>query len=103
MKKDHSTGAMKHLQISTPAFILIFIIGFFQIAQAQTYDYGDAPNSYSTLYSNSGARHSYDVKIYLGRKIDVEKDGLLSSGANGDDNNNQDDEDGVNLTGSLVK
>ena len=53
--------------------------------------------------AKNGARHTYDSKTYLGSKIDTEQDGIPGSWANGDDNNNTDDEDGVNFTSSLTK
>ncbi|GIW22040.1 MAG: hypothetical protein KatS3mg068_1047 [Candidatus Sericytochromatia bacterium] len=59
------------------------------------YDYGDASNSYLTLNSSSGARHAIKNNIRIGSLIDSENDGLPGISANGDDNDNTDDEDGV--------
>ena len=57
-------------------------------------DYGDAPASYGTYYTNNGARH-YAGALRLGAAVDVESDGLASANARGDDTGNLDDEDGV--------
>jgi hypothetical protein len=63
----------------------------------QPLDYGDAPNSwYGTLYASDGARHAIVTGIHLGATVDAEADGQPSLGADGDDNNG-DDEDGVTL------
>lgn len=66
-------------------------------------DYGDAPASYGTLRENDGARHlspSYDpdvntASLMLGQIVDTEREGFPSANADGDDNDNIDDEDGV--------
>ncbi|MBS3768432.1 MAG: C10 family peptidase, partial [Candidatus Cloacimonetes bacterium] len=66
------------------------------------YDYGDAPDpTYPTLLASNGARHPNNGQTYLGSQIDTEADGLQSSDALGDDNNNLDDEDGVTFTTTL--
>ena len=62
--------------------------GFFDI------DLGDAPDSYGTLLSNSGANHLLNEAIYLGATIDGEIDGQPAATALSDDSNG-DDEDGV--------
>lgn len=66
-------------------------------------DYGDAPAGYGTLLENDGPRHvirNYNegantAPIMLGSSIDAEDNGFPSAGADGDDTNNIDDEDGV--------
>ncbi|MBS3767762.1 MAG: hypothetical protein KGY75_06560, partial [Candidatus Cloacimonetes bacterium] len=63
-----------------------------------TEDYGDAPDSYKTLFASNGARHTVDYSIYLGNQVDTEPDGQPTLSALGDDNNNLDDEDGVIFT-----
>ncbi|HRY33433.1 MAG TPA: GEVED domain-containing protein, partial [Bacteroidales bacterium] len=66
------------------------------ICPTTEYDYGDAPDpSYPTLAASDGARHLLVPNMKLGPQIDVESDGYPSTGANGDDLNNLDDEDGV--------
>ncbi|EPE37602.1 hypothetical protein CF66_2387 [Candidatus Photodesmus katoptron] len=57
-------------------------------------DFGDAPNSYSTLLDSNGPRHGISSSFYLGSiPPDGEKDGLLTPL---DDNKlNQKDEDGI--------
>ena len=58
-------------------------------------DFGDAPHPYPTLDVNDGAVHKIEPNLYLGREIDAEVDGWPSAGADGDDANGIDDEDGV--------
>lgn len=71
-------------------------------------DWGDAPDSYflpgyPTLAMNNGARHEIDPKVFLGDRIDPERDGQPNATATGDDLNKLDDEDGVKfLTWPLV-
>jgi hypothetical protein len=67
-----------------------------------THDFGDAPDSaYATLLGSDGARHTVVSGVYLGSSVDAEVDGLASSGANGDDVDGSDDEDGVTFANSL--
>ena len=67
-------------------------------------DFGDAPDSYSTTLSNSGARHFIDGVYYLGAAVgDMESDGQPSAGADGDDIDGNDDEDGVTFNNQLVQ
>ena len=71
-------------------------------------DYGDAPTAqtgalgYPTLLSQDGARHAINQRYYLGNTIDAEPDGLPTMGADGDDLNGSDDEDGVTFLTALV-
>ena len=64
-------------------------------------DFGDTPDgdfvpsSYPTLFLRNGARHKINPGVHLGRYIDGEIDGQPSVGADGDDINGIDDEDGV--------
>jgi hypothetical protein len=61
------------------------------------FDWGDAPDSYSTLNASAGPSHVITA-LTLGPTIDPEPDGQPSVGAVDDDNNNTgspDDEDGV--------
>jgi len=68
----------------------------------RAYDQGDAPESYGA------AKHeinlikdeysgTYSKYLYLGESVDQEPMALTSVGANGDDNDNLDDEDGVSF------
>ncbi len=67
------------------------------------YDYGDAPDpKYPTLSASGGASHLLDNKVYLGTKVDAEKDGQPNAFATGDDLNDTDDEDGVTFTSALT-
>ncbi len=65
-------------------------------------DYGDAPDSYGTLSALGGASHTLPTTAYLGSSVDQDDDGQPGSGADGDDTNGDDDEDGVVFTSSLV-
>jgi hypothetical protein len=62
-------------------------------------DYGDLPGAdpdyANTLLENDGAGHVVGSSLYLGSSIDGEADGQESSNADGDDNGDTDDEDGV--------
>jgi|GEM_PF-1012999 len=80
-------------------------------------DFGDAPelqclvppcSHYPTTLANDGARHVIDPAVYLGDPltdsihIDAEADGQPTVGADGDDLNGADDEDGVIFTTPIV-
>ena len=71
---------------------LIFCAGF-QV-QAQSLDFGDAPDSYGTLLNSNGPRHIGFTHVYLGgslgSSIDTEPDGQPGSMADGDDSHGQD-------------
>jgi len=58
-------------------------------------DFGDLPDSYQTLLVSNGARHEINPNIYLGKLIDADSDGQPSPGADRDDSNTSDDEDGI--------
>jgi hypothetical protein len=65
-------------------------------------DYGDLPDTYSTLKASNGARHTLTINgAYLGTKPDPELDGQPSSDATGDMASDN-DEDGVNRTGATL-
>jgi hypothetical protein len=66
-------------------------------------DYGDAPLPYPTMLSQDGARHDLnETFVCLGAQVDSEDDGLPSLLADGDDNHNYSDEDGVSFPGPLI-
>lgn len=73
----------------------------FAYATTVRYDYGDLPDTYSTLNSNDGARHIVPVtpNLYFGQRVGNELNGVPTSSANGDDPYSQDplqtEEDGV--------
>jgi hypothetical protein len=60
-------------------------------------DFGDAPNSYSTLQASNGAWHSLGSPLFLGAQVDGDGNGTPSANATGDDVRDSDDEDGVTL------
>ncbi|MEM7585614.1 MAG: Calx-beta domain-containing protein, partial [Acidobacteriota bacterium] len=66
-----------------------------------TLDYGDAPDSYATLFASDGARHDVVAGFSLGTELDAELDGIEDVAAAGDDGDNTADEDGVTF-GTLV-
>ncbi|MEE4271710.1 MAG: GEVED domain-containing protein [Thermoanaerobaculales bacterium] len=68
------------------------------VVHIEAVDFGDAPDpTYPTLLASDGARHLLGGSLYLGSLVDAEPDGLPSSGSNGDDLDNLDDEDGFTL------
>ncbi len=74
-----------------------------EIHEAENLDFGDAPDDrqtprYPTLSVNNGASHPVSLDIFLGDDIDVDTDGQPTTGADGDDNDGTDDEDGVDET-----
>jgi len=72
-----------------------FIHPLFSTGTFSGFDYGDAPNSYATLTSSAGPSHGIDASIFMGTAPDSEITGIPSIGADGDDLNNINDEDGV--------
>jgi hypothetical protein len=67
------------------------------------YDFGDAPDpTYPTLLVRNGARHRIDPDVYLGSGVEADPDGQPDTGAQGDDNDGDDDEDGVVFTSPLI-
>ena len=73
------------------------------LEMAMEYDYGDAPDpTYPTVKLNYGARHILDGITYLGQMVDPEPNGIPGPGADGDDLDNDDDEDGVIFTSPIL-
>jgi len=68
------------------------------------HDFGDLPDSYGTTLAANGPRHVIlsSGNPTLGSDVDAELDGLPTPGATGDDADNRDDEDGVQLDSSLI-
>jgi hypothetical protein len=62
-------------------------------------DFGDAPDSYGTLFASNGASHIASGPAQLGADRDFDRDGIPTPDADGDDRDNRDDEDGVQFTG----
>ncbi len=69
---------------------------------APLYDYGDAPDSFGTLLASSGARHQIVQGFYLGAGVDADSDGHPGTGAAGDDQAENGDEDGVQFLTPLT-
>ncbi len=69
----------------------------------ENFDWGDAPDSYSTYATSTGASHSVVFGApFLGQFVDVETDGQPTAAADGDDNNGIADEDGIIFTSAFV-
>jgi len=65
-------------------------------------DFGDAPDpTYPTLLASNGARHAI-IGPFLGASVDGEPNGQPTAGADGDDLDGNDDEDGVAFTSAIV-
>ena len=66
------------------------------------FDFGDAPDSYSTTSAAGGPRHLFTPDLMLGSQVDTESDGNFSASGTGDDVDNLDDEDGVTFLTPLL-
>jgi hypothetical protein len=100
-------GCTTAAQITDVGALTLFIDGSASEARDVTIDllktgivdYGDLPGAgpdyASTLLEDDGAGHVVGSSLYLGSSIDGEADGQESSNADGDDNGDTDDEDGV--------
>jgi len=69
-------------------------------ATAQT-DWGDLPDTYSTTLASNGPRH-IKGDLWLGSIVDLEANGFPTTQANGDDNNNLPDEDGIKIVPGYI-
>ena len=68
----------------------------------ESYDFGDAPDSYGTT-NGLGARHlRSSIGVHLGATVDWDSNGQPGPLANGDDSIGLDDEDGVTLPSQLI-
>ena len=79
------------------AYISLELKGW-DIRPPQGFDLGDAPDDYGTLFTSGGAVHLYDPnrdEYVLGNSKDEEIAGFPSVDADGDNNDNRNDEDGV--------
>ena len=65
-------------------------------------EFGDLPDVYGTLLASGGAAHIEDPTFFLGATLDLEADGAPSSGADGDDTADSDDEDGVTFVSAII-
>ena len=66
------------------------------------YDYVDAPQSYGKAWHGGDYPYTITDDFCLGMQVDGESDGQYSPGADGDDKNNVDDEDGVIFLTPLI-
>lgn len=73
----------------------------FTILLGSGFDYGDAPNSYSTLVADGGPSHVVLHGYSLGTQLDVDVDGQPNATATGDDQVGADDEDGVEFVTTI--
>ena len=67
---------------------------------AYTEDFGDAPPPYNTLLADNGPSHEGSGPR-MGSVLDLDRDGVPSVDADGDDNTGVDDEDGVTFPSSM--
>ena len=85
------------------------------VVEVKGADFGDAPDTYSTLISSNGPGHGVDPAddLFLGACVDTESDGQPTAGADGDDTGvgtttdgtcvtADDDEDGVVFDTMLI-
>ncbi|MFB9312695.1 GEVED domain-containing protein [Nocardioides plantarum] len=63
--------------------------------EASCDDYGDAPDTYATTLAAQGPHHTITPGLRLGATSEFDADGQPTVGADGDDTNRTDDEDGV--------
>ena len=74
-----------------------------EVTSVIAYDFGDVPDpTYPTLLAANGANHVLGSGLHLGALVDDEPDGQPSAGADGDDLDGSDDEDGVVLASTLL-
>ncbi|WP_182865003.1 Ig-like domain-containing protein [Rhodopirellula sp. JC639] len=102
-------------EVIEPGFVQTFpaggehIVNYNGIALTDNYnfgnlpsrDYGDAPDSYQTTVAAGGPSHGITAGLGLGVEVDRETNGIPTANALGDDLNNIDDEDGVQLLSPL--
>ena len=73
------------------------------VEQEAELDFGDAPDTgpgtgtgnYNTLSTDNGPSHVTGANVFMGTAPDAEAEAFQSTGADGDDNNGSDDEDGL--------
>ncbi|SEQ77782.1 GEVED domain-containing protein [Epilithonimonas lactis] len=78
----------------------------FPVSPFAVSDFGDAPDTYKTLLTSDGPRHTasqYDAttntaSLMIGSKIDLETDATPNTNANGDDLSNINDENSISIT-----
>ncbi|MBW1685048.1 MAG: PEP-CTERM sorting domain-containing protein, partial [Deltaproteobacteria bacterium] len=93
---------IRHAIVCSVGLLALLLAGVaFPSDTKACHDLGEAPFSYGTLRADNGAEHAIDSDFYLGALIDAEGDGQPSAGADGDDLNGVDDEDGIVLTSLL--
>lgn len=73
----------------------------FAFRSSITYDYGDLPVGYGTLFQDDGPSHIVPgtPDLYLGASVDTEDNGMPSVGADGDGA----DDDGISIVGGCWK
>ncbi|MBD3386985.1 T9SS type A sorting domain-containing protein [candidate division KSB1 bacterium] len=73
------------------------------ILPANTHDFGDAPDSYSTTEASGGPSHVPSPRLHLGATMaDTESDAHVSANADGDDNAGADDENGITFVDPFI-
>ncbi len=95
-----TTGFQNYYGLAHNGEVEDYVVTINQAPQPKL-DFGDTPDGdfvpsgYPTILLNNGASHKINLAVHLGRYIDGEPDGQPSLKADGDDNQDLDDEDGV--------
>ena len=91
------------LTLTTAADEGITLTSYGLVTPSELVDFGDAPDSYSTLVTANGPLHKIVDGLLLGATLDDEGNGQPSANADGDDLNGAvDDEDGVTLPATWI-
>jgi hypothetical protein len=83
-----------------PYWDMAFVLGTDE--NTAVMDFGDAVDGFGTTFSHNGALHLVRHDVRLGAEIDAENDGMPGPGAQNDDSNSLDDEDGVVFLSDFV-
>ncbi|MEZ4992307.1 MAG: GEVED domain-containing protein [Saprospiraceae bacterium] len=75
------------------------------VVEVKPLDFGDLPEDYLSLYDEDGPRHGLPESpaVFFGMLVDMDGDGQEDFQAEGDDNDEADDEDGVALPPMLFQ
>ncbi|MCL3780373.1 HYR domain-containing protein [Prolixibacteraceae bacterium JC049] len=93
----NSSGDLYTASFQFPSGTSYLSIGF----ESAGVDYGDAPNSYSTLSSSSGPYHNIVTGTYLGAGVSADSDGFGNGTDSGGDASDDTNDDGVTFNPSL--
>lgn len=103
LRSHWNEEAMRRAIVCSIGFLALLTAGVVSPTGAHACrDLGDAPFYYGTLRADAGAQHEIGSGLHLGALIDAEGDGQPSVGADGDDLDGLDDEDGIAFTSLLM-